>query len=74
MDATPRGIVLDLALVFRRTLRKEHAVVRQLHRFVALNKEKCIGERHLAMLVMVAVGLSVRRNVYKLRLRALFKA
>ena len=73
VDTAPGGIFFNLAFVLRRVLREEHAVVRQPYCLVVLEQQKRVSKRHLAVLVVVAVGFSVRGHVHKLRLRAFFE-
>ena len=74
MHATPRGVVGDLALVLGRKLLQKAAVVDQLHRLVRFQQAQGIGQRHLAVLVVMAVGFAVGGYVDQLRLGAVVEA
>ena len=72
--AAPRGIFDDLCLVLRRKLLQVAAIVGQLDRLVHLQQAQRVGQRHLAVLVMVPIRFPVRRHVNQLRLRVIFEA
>ena len=63
VGAAPGGVVGDLALVLRRELLEEAAVIGELDGLVLLQQAQRVGQRHLAVLVMVAVGLAVGGDV-----------
>src|ERR1035438_5095081 len=63
VTTAPRGVVDDLALVFRRKLRKEAGVVGEFYSLVCFKQTKRVGECHFAVPVMVAIGLAVSGDV-----------
>src|ERR1019366_2750734 len=74
VTTAPRGVVDDLALVFRRKLRKEAGVVGEFYSLVCFKQTKRVGECHFAVPVMVAIGLAVSGDVNKLGRGAFFEA
>src|ERR1700722_6836176 len=67
MDTTPRAVFNDLHEVLGRMLFQKLAVVGELGDPLLLDFLEGIGERHLAVAVMMTVALSVRGNVNQLR-------
>ena len=69
MGAAPGGVLRDLDLHLRRVALQELAVVGESDRVVFFHLAKGIGEGHVAVAVVVAVGLAVGRDVDQLRPR-----
>ena len=67
VDATPRRLLEDFRLVLRRMAVEVGGVVDQFDGWVGLEQRQAVGERHLAVGVVVAVGLAVRGDAYDLR-------
>ena len=65
--AAPGGVLDDLSLPLRRKFLQELAVVGEAGVAVDLNPVHGVGERHLAVLVVVAVALAVGGDVGELR-------
>ena len=74
VHAAPRGIVHDLSFVLGRKLLQEAAVVGQIHRLVRFQQAQRIGQRHVSVLVVVAIGFAVGGHVDQLRLGAVVEA
>ena len=74
VHTAPRGVVHDLALILGRKLLQKTAVVGQLHRLVCFQQAQRIGQRHLPVLVVVAIGFAVGGHVDQLRLGAAVEA
>src|SRR5262249_8789093 len=68
--AAPRGAVDHLDLVRRRVALEELAVAREPREPLLLHPVERVGERHVAVAVVVAVGLAVGRDVDELGLVA----
>src|ERR1019366_3751620 len=67
VDATPRTVVDDLHEMFGGMFFQKFAVVGELGDVPSLDFVQCIGERHFAMVVMMAVAFSVGGDVNQLR-------
>src|SRR6185437_760878 len=66
MKAAPGAVLDDLGLVRWRELREELGVIRKL-RIAFFNQLQGIGQRHLAVAMMVSIALAVGCDVDKLR-------
>src|SRR5512133_754275 len=64
---TPRGVIDDFDFVCGRMLFKIFAVVGELGEIVGLDVLHGIRERHLAVAMVMAVGLAICRDVHQLR-------
>ena len=69
MRAAPGSVFDDLALELGRKLLEKAGVVGQLDGLVLLEQAQRVGQRHFAVLVVMAVGLAVGGHVNQLRLR-----
>ena len=65
--AAPGGVLDDLDFVGRRVDGEVLAVVGELRQLVGFDVMQRVGERHLALEMMVAVGLAVGGDVHELR-------
>ena len=63
----PRRVLVDLHFVRRGRQLEELSVVRQLCELVLFDVVERVGERHVALRMMMAVGLAVGRDVDELR-------
>src|SRR6202789_77973 len=63
VNAGPGAVLYDLAFMIRWKLREEAAVVCQMYSFVLVQELDGVGQRHLAVSVMVAVALSIGGDV-----------
>jgi hypothetical protein len=74
MHAAPGGVFDDLGFVLGRKPLQKTAVVGQLDGRVCFQHPQRIGQRHFAVLVVMAVGFPIRRHMDQLRLRVVFEA
>src|SRR6185295_3279068 len=65
--AAPGGVLLDLDLVVRRETLQELRVIGELGGIAGGQPEQRVGERHVTVAMMVAVGLAVGRDVDQAR-------
>jgi hypothetical protein len=63
VSAAPGGVLLDLDLVVRRETLQELRVVGEPDTVARVQPQQRVGERHVAVAVVVAVGLTVGRDV-----------
>src|SRR5215831_15536808 len=66
VGAAPGGVLDDLHLVRGRVYGEVLAVVGELGEFVGLDVMQSVGERHLSLVVVVAVGFAVGGDVHEL--------
>src|SRR5258708_38750746 len=72
--ATPGGIFRDLYFMCRGGLFQELTVIREGGDVFRVDFVQRVGQGHVAVLVMMAVGLTVRRKLHELRPAALVRA
>ena len=65
--AAPRRVLVNLDLVSRWEVFEKLPVVRELREVILLDVVERVGERHVALRMMMPVGLAVRRDVNQLR-------
>ena len=66
MHAAPRGVLAKLDLPGWRVEVEELAIHRELREVLLFDVAQCITERHLAMAMVVSVGLAIGRDVDQL--------
>src|SRR5580698_7975418 len=67
MNAAPGAVVEDFGNVIWRKQFQELSVIGQSDSFVVLDMVQRIGERHLAVMVVVAVAFAIGRDMHQLR-------
>ena len=66
MGAAPGSILDDLDFVRRRKLFQKLSIVGQAHMGLRLNGMESISQRHVAIAMMMAIGLAIGGNVHEL--------